>query len=229
MPIVVFPAVPVLIRHAGGATVSSPNLAMLYNPQTQFERELRDPRGDHCLVVEPSPSLVDGEFDTIVAPVSAAAYLRRHVLARSVRQDDRDPLAVEELALELLRRTIGWSPPRRNDTHRDLAEAAKELLWVTATEDVRVAELARRLAVSPFHLTRVFREQTGFALYEYRLQLRLRRALERLADGATSITALALELGFSSHSHLTNQFRRYFGFAPSAARTILQAPPLQPL
>jgi AraC family transcriptional regulator len=226
VPIVVFPSVPVLIRHSRGTTVSSPNVAMLYNPDQVFERELRDPRGDRCLVIEVTElirdELIGGEFDTIVAPVPAEVHFRRHVLAQRLRGDEDG--AAEELALDVLRGTIpraARAVSRRAATereHRELAEAAKELLWSTATENVPVAELARRLAVSPFHLTRVFREQTGFALYEYRLQLRLRLALERIAAGTPSITALALELGFASHSHFTNQFRRAFGVTPSAAR-----------
>ena len=43
-------------------------------------------------------------------------------------------------------------------------------------------------------------------------------ALERLAVGADDLTTLALELGFSSHSHFTDAFRREFGRPPSAAR-----------
>jgi AraC-like DNA-binding protein len=34
--------------------------------------------------------------------------------------------------------------------------------------------------------------------------------------------ALALELGFSSHSHFTDAFRREFGKAPSEIRKILE-------
>ena len=55
-------------------------------------------------------------------------------------------------------------------------------------------------------------------IHRYLTQLRLRSSLERLADGANDLTALALELGFSSHSHFTDAFRREFGHAPSRDR-----------
>jgi AraC-like DNA-binding protein len=55
-------------------------------------------------------------------------------------------------------------------------------------------------------------------LYRYLTRLRLRAALERLADGARDLTALALELGFSSHSHFADAFRREFGRTPSDVR-----------
>ncbi|MFA6441419.1 MAG: helix-turn-helix domain-containing protein, partial [Sterolibacterium sp.] len=44
-------------------------------------------------------------------------------------------------------------------------------------------------------------------------------ALQRLADGADDLTALAIELGFSSHSHFAETFRREFGRTPSQVRS----------
>jgi AraC-like DNA-binding protein len=49
------------------------------------------------------------------------------------------------------------------------------------------------------------------------VQLRLARALIEVPH-ADDLTALALDLGFSSHSHFTAAFRRAFGQSPSTAR-----------
>jgi AraC-like DNA-binding protein len=83
--------------------------------------------------------------------------------------------------------------------------------------------MARAVHASPFHLARIFQQRTGVPVHRYLTQLRLRAALERLADGADDLTALALELGFSSHSHFTDSFRREFGCAPSTVRARPQA------
>ena len=111
------------------------------------------------------------------------------------------------------------APARRRTTgssHRELAEAAKELLAGSLAEPLGLHELAARLSTSPFHLARVFRAQTGYSLHQYRKHLRLRLALERLSESDGALTALAFELGFASHSHFTDSFRREFGLAPSA-------------
>jgi AraC-like DNA-binding protein len=81
-----------------------------------------------------------------------------------------------------------------------------------------VHDLACALHASPFHLARVFRAETGFSLEGYPRALRLKAALERLPESGDSLTALALELGFASHSHFTETFRREFGVAPSVVR-----------
>ena len=42
------------------------------------------------------------------------------------------------------------------------------------------------------------------------------------AEGTEDLTSLALDLGFSSHSHFSTAFRRQFGRPPSAMRRALR-------
>jgi AraC-like DNA-binding protein len=58
-----------------------------------------------------------------------------------------------------------------------------------------LAALARRLHVSEFHLCRLFRQHTGFTLHRYRVHLRLRLALELLADSEIDVAAIAKDVG----------------------------------
>ena len=69
-----------------------------------------------------------------------------------------------------------------------------------------------------FHLSRVFRDRTGYTLHRYLLELRLREALNRLEDTGSDLTVLALDLGFCSHSHFTDSFGQTFGVPPSEFR-----------
>jgi AraC-like DNA-binding protein len=49
------------------------------------------------------------------------------------------------------------------------------------------------------------------------LRLRLARALDLLGQ-YDDLTALSLDLGFSSHSHFSASFREVYGRSPSAFR-----------
>ena len=55
-------------------------------------------------------------------------------------------------------------------------------------------------------------------LHRTLMRLRLRDGLERLLDSDESLSTIAHEVGFSSHSHFTDAFRAEFGCAPSHAR-----------
>ena len=107
---------------------------------------------------------------------------------------------------------------RTSADHRELAEAAKSEIASDLSVRRSLGELARTLHTSPFHLARVFRAETGFTLAGYRQALRLRAALERLPGNDRDLSALALELGFSSHSHFTATFTREYGVPPSAVK-----------
>jgi AraC-like DNA-binding protein len=75
------------------------------------------------------------------------------------------------------------------------------------------------VSCSPFQLCRDFRKVTGDTITGYRHSLRLRLALEMLHDTRSGdVTRIALDLGYSSHSHFTKFFRRTFGITPTAFR-----------
>ena len=78
-----------------------------------------------------------------------------------------------------------------------------------------LSEIAGELRVSPVYLTQVFQQVEGLPLYHYQLQLRLARALDLLLR-YNDLTTLALDLGFSSHSHFSSAFRQLYGYSPTA-------------
>jgi AraC family transcriptional regulator len=111
--------------------------------------------------------------------------------------------------------------PRREttgDDHFQRTEAAKIYLAANLGEAVTLETVAAAVNSSPFNFARIFQQQAGVPVHRYLTLLRLRASLERLADGADDITELALDLGFSSHSHFTDVFRKEFGKTPSEIR-----------
>ncbi len=88
-------------------------------------------------------------------------------------------------------------------------------------ENASLDDLGRAVHASPFHLARLFRREAGLTIHQYRHRLRLRAALARIADGESNLSDLAFQLGFSSHSHLTDAFRLSFGMSPTTCRKSL--------
>jgi AraC family transcriptional regulator len=141
-----------------------------------------------------------------------------------------EPLAAEEHVVRLLRLALqpDASPrPLARSTQR-LVERAKTYLAAELGRSLTLAEVARAAGASPGYLTELFRAVEGLPLHAYLNALRLSRALTEL-PGADDLTALALELGFSSHSHFSARFRRAFGVTPSEFRRTsrLRSPPPQ--
>jgi AraC-like DNA-binding protein len=95
---------------------------------------------------------------------------------------------------------------------------AQELMAADPSAPHRIIDLAAVFGISPFHLAHVFRARVGVSVHQYLLRVRLDAALERLRRGEASLSRLAADLGFSSHSHFTAVFRKHFGIAPAEWR-----------
>jgi AraC family transcriptional regulator len=84
--------------------------------------------------------------------------------------------------------------------------------------DIKLANLAALLGMSQFHFSYLFKQSIGTSPYQYLLQQRVERAKQLLRQTERSIMDIALECGFSSHSHLSKQFRQLTGIPPKAYR-----------
>lgn len=86
---------------------------------------------------------------------------------------------------------------------------------ITNPGDTRdLGEWANEVGASKRTIGRLFASQTGMSFREWRQQRRLLRALELLASGS-SVTTIALELGYENTSAFIAMFRRSLGTTPS--------------
>ncbi|MEM6352224.1 MAG: AraC family transcriptional regulator [Cyanobacteria bacterium P01_D01_bin.14] len=85
-------------------------------------------------------------------------------------------------------------------------------------QDIKLASLAQLLDMSQFHFSHLFKQSIGISPYQYLLQQRVERAKQLLKQTDQSISEIAFDCGFSSHSHLSKQFRKLTGTTPKNYR-----------
>lgn len=85
-------------------------------------------------------------------------------------------------------------------------------------EEITLADLACVACFSPFYAHRLFREVTGVSPAEYIRRMRLTEAARSLKGKRSSITDVALSLGFGSVDGFTRAFVRTFGVRPGEYR-----------
>jgi AraC family transcriptional regulator len=248
---VVFPGTTVVItNHGEEPMVTTPNQVMLYNKNQSYRRALLDPQGDHCVFFMVAPEVLSDvatvhqaplrrghgfRFPKTHGPVSAAIYLRQRLVARTLRSEDApDRLGLDEAAYRVIGDAVADALGARVETararpgteraHALVVEETKALLAARYAENLSLRQVAAEVLTSPFHLARIFRGRTGFGIHEYRNQLRLRRSLDLLFETPSGLTTVAHSLGYSSHSHFTDSFRRVFRVSPSRARLLATMP-----
>ena len=84
--------------------------------------------------------------------------------------------------------------------------------------DWSVEELVRRAEMSPTSLLQRFKRLTGSPPHAFVLSCRIEKAKQELADGKTSIAAIADRLGFPSAQHFATIFKQSVGATPSEWR-----------
>ena len=228
----IFPYRGVYVRHVGHEeTVAEANQVLFFNAHEGYRvsHPVAGGDGSLTLVIEESQLHELAPVDILQRRsriafhrgrlrIDARTQARVALLRHRLHEKLAGPLESEVLALNFVRRALGQRrahTPVATFGRKKLADRAKLILSSDIMRRWTLAEIASELRVSPVYLTQVFQQVEGWPLYQYQLRLRLARALDLLVR-YNDLTTLALDLGFSSHSHFSAAFRRQYGYSPSA-------------
>lgn len=229
----VFPYRGVYVRHVGSdQSVADANHMLFFNAGEGYQVSHPVDGGDACLSVALPDAMLEelapralmrqgGDkvgFNRQSQPIDPRAQALVALLRHNLERDSIEPLEAEALLLTLIGRSLGPRSSREaTATHarRRLADRVKVLLASDLSRRWTLADIGAETGCSPVYLTQVFRQVEGVPLYRYHLHLRLARALD-LVPRCEDLSALAADLGFSSHSHFANAFRQAYGRTPTA-------------
>ncbi|MEM8829938.1 MAG: AraC family transcriptional regulator [Cyanobacteria bacterium P01_G01_bin.19] len=143
------------------------------------------------------------------------------MLFEEMQSGDRNTLYLDSLtnvlAVNLLRHHTaskpqvsvypGGLPPRQLSKILDYVDA-------NLAQKISLADLANLIDLSSFHFSRMFERSLGIPPYQYLNQQRIEYAKQLLKQTDLLITDIALECGFSSHSHFGKTFKQMVGTTP---------------
>ena len=122
-----------------------------------------------------------------------------------------------------LNHSPGESTPARRASGPELDAAIirrlRDFIYDNLGNRIGLEELSLLSGMKTHQLLIAFRKAFGTTPGQYIIQQRLRCARRLLLETKKDITSIALDTGFSSHSHLTDCFRRHFGCPPTAVRS----------
>lgn len=230
----VFPYRGAYVRHVGqDQAVAEANQVLFFNAHEGYRVSHPVPGGDASLTLDiDEEQLREMAAANLLRNGATLAFRRQRLridartqvlialLRHSLRENIAEPLEAESLALTLVQRALGPRTTHATDAtlgRQRLVDRAKLVLASDLARRWTLAEIAAEVRVSPVYLTQVFQQVEGLPLYRYQLRLRLARALDLLAQ-YDDLTALSLDLGFSSHSHFSSAFRQLYGRSPSEFR-----------
>ncbi|NIK76205.1 YesN/AraC family two-component response regulator [Paenibacillus castaneae] len=124
--------------------------------------------------------------------------------------------AVTELLLTAARYLQQHEPaPLHHDTpiHAKISEVIR---YINAhiEEQLRLGTLAEQFFISPYYLSRMFKEMTGFTFSDYVVLTRIKEAQRLLRESKLSITDIAASVGFDNFSHFGKMFKKTTRLSP---------------
>ncbi len=156
--------------------------------------------------------------------MSSAAVALEHAVA------DNGPLrelavdrATNDLLIDLISVLLGpWHNQERQHLSPTSKKRVESYIKTHIDEPISLDDLAHAAGLSKFHFLRAFKADYGQTPMATVRERRLTAALDLLAGSNTSIIQIALQCGFSDHSHFSSAFRQRFGRSPTSYRRIIR-------
>lgn len=99
----------------------------------------------------------------------------------------------------------------KNPTVENIVEYVKK----NYNSDITLSSVAKEHFLSPEHLSRIFKRDTGFGFNEFLTLVRLQRAEAMLKNrGKRSISEIAYSCGFNDSNYFSDKFKRVHGISP---------------
>ena len=200
---------------AGGECEAGPAVAVAPDTSHIFSAEGRAA----FLVVEPESTtgqaLLAATFrGSALARLSAERLAAPMAALSSAFDEGAGDATLIEISHDILSILAGPAPSRAPHPR---VEAMRAYALANLDAPPALTEAASAACLSPDRARHLFVERTGLPFRTWVLWLRIQRAVELYAAGA-SLTVAAHEAGFADSAHLSRTFRRTFGLPATALR-----------
>lgn len=93
-------------------------------------------------------------------------------------------------------------------------------LFIERNVDKKVSlkHAAEEVCLSPKYLSRLFKENTGIGFNEYRLKIKMQKAVKELQESGCKIDDLAVQLGYKNPESFIRIFEKLMGTTPARYR-----------
>ena len=148
------------------------------------------------------------------------------LLLEEVEQDGiHGPLYAESIATSLVALLLRIQNPHRASPAtprlsrtRDRLRLVCDYIDANLGGNLHLDQLGEIAGVGPDYFGEIFRAALGLSPYRYVIERRIERGKQLLKANTSSITEIAVALGFADHAHFSATFRRSTGITPSRFR-----------
>lgn len=98
----------------------------------------------------------------------------------------------------------------------------KEYIDKNFFKEIKLNMFSDKYYLSKEYLSKLFKEEFGYSIYEYALKVRMQKAKEILEDSNIKVQTISQQLGYSDCNYFSKAFKKYYGFSPSDFRNHME-------
>ncbi|GAB6931438.1 hypothetical protein JCM10914A_54210 [Paenibacillus sp. JCM 10914] len=166
----------------------------------------------------------------LIRLTSSEQALVVHILDKMAHEIQHRSAAYEHmlrvLLLELLlitnrlsRLTVLPEDNAVNPLHQKITDVVK-YIHLHYADKITLQQLSATFYISPFYLSRIFKEITGFTIINYLNLIRIREAQRLLIETELKIIDIAVQIGFESLTHFDRTFKKIMKMTASKYRKL---------
>lgn len=103
---------------------------------------------------------------------------------------------------------------RRKQNRMEIDQVRLFLLERYREKDLSLETVARQVAMSKNHLSKIFKQQEGQGIWDYLTEIRMRKAKELLATTELKVYQIAEQVGYDNFYYFNKLFKKTFGVTP---------------
>lgn len=104
---------------------------------------------------------------------------------------------------------------KREEKSSNVVEEAKEYIAGHYNKDVSLDDISRRVNISPYYFSKIFKEETGQNFIEYLTNVRIDKAKELLKDTNYTMKEICVMVGYQDPNYFSRSFKKNVGVTPT--------------
>lgn len=118
----------------------------------------------------------------------------------------------------LLSKLIERVKAHQESVQPDAVAQMKQYIIANSDQDISLELMAKRIGLSPFYMSKMFKDQEGINYIDFLTECRIEKAKQLMADPERSFKEITFEVGYNDPNYFSKVFKKVSGASPTDYR-----------
>lgn len=120
--------------------------------------------------------------------------------------------------ISMLEKMMRSAIDMKDNVKPDIVHQIKQYIMENSHADISLEMIADRVNLSPYYISKLFKEQLGLNYIDYLTECRIERAKSLMSDSELSLKEITYEIGYNDPNYFSRVFKRVYGISPTEYR-----------